>query len=193
MQVSGGLPPINDLLAAERRVVVVGNTGAGKTTFAQRLADVLGVGHVELDSLHWQAGWRPAETEEFRQAVARAVSGDGWVADGNYRKVRDVLWTPARWLIWLDYPMTVCAWRLLCRTIRRTARGEVLWNGNRERFREQFFTRDSLFWWLFTTHRRRRREFEAVMADPEYRHLTCLRFRSPAAAERWLRDLGRKV
>ncbi len=167
-------------------MVVVGSTGAGKTAVARRLAAVLGVAHVELDALHWRANWTPAELVNFRRDVAEALSGDGWVADGNYRKVREVVWARARYVVWLDYPMAVCAWRLLRRTVRRMVAREVLWHGNRERFRDHFLSRESLFWWLFTTHRRRRREFEAAMADPRFGHLTFLRFRSPAAAERWL-------
>ena len=35
------------------RVVVVGTTCSGKTTYAGRLARALGAQHVELDALYW--------------------------------------------------------------------------------------------------------------------------------------------
>jgi adenylate kinase family enzyme len=37
-----------------RRIVVIGATGSGKSTFAQRLARSLGVTFVELDALFWR-------------------------------------------------------------------------------------------------------------------------------------------
>ncbi len=52
------------------RVSVVGGSGAGKTTFARKLAHAIGGTHIELDAINWQAGWRDLNTEypeEFRR------------------------------------------------------------------------------------------------------------------------------
>ena len=74
-----------------QRVSVIGVTGSGKTTFAASLAARLRVPHVELDALHWEPNWTMAELDVFRRRVARQVSADGWVIDGNYAKVRDLV------------------------------------------------------------------------------------------------------
>ncbi|HCU2021331.1 TPA: AAA family ATPase [Pseudomonas aeruginosa] len=42
---------------APLRVVVVGTSGAGKSTFSAALAARLGCTHVELDRLYWGPGW----------------------------------------------------------------------------------------------------------------------------------------
>ena len=47
------------------RVVVVGTSVSGKTTLARSLAGKLGVPHVELDSLYWEADWRTASPDVF--------------------------------------------------------------------------------------------------------------------------------
>ena len=44
-------------LTDARRWLVVGNSGSGKTTLARRIHASLGVAHLELDAVHWQAGW----------------------------------------------------------------------------------------------------------------------------------------
>ena len=75
---------------AEMRVVVVGTSGAGKTTFADALAAALQLQHTELDQLHWGPGWTPAPTEQFVRATAQAAAGQRWVMDGNYSVVRDM-------------------------------------------------------------------------------------------------------
>ena len=56
------------------RVVVVGCSGSGKTTFARQLARLLGSPHIELDALHWLPNWVPRPTNEFRALVAQAVA-----------------------------------------------------------------------------------------------------------------------
>ena len=78
------------------RVAVVGTSCSGKTTLAKTLAARLGATHLELDAVHWEPNWQSAPDEEFRLAVSEALSGDRWVVDGNYGKVRDIIWPRAR-------------------------------------------------------------------------------------------------
>ena len=40
------------------RIVVIGASGAGKTTLARWIAGQLGLPHIELDAINWQPGWR---------------------------------------------------------------------------------------------------------------------------------------
>lgn len=166
--------------AAPRRIVVVGTTGSGKTTLAKTLAAALGIRRVELDGLYHGPNWTPAEPDVFRERIASATDGDGWVADGNYRAyTNDILWERADTLIWLDYPIALVLARLFRRIMRRGLRQEELWNGNRERLSTHFFSRESLFLWALRTHWRHRREWPAVLAEPRFSHLRVVRARSP--------------
>ncbi len=175
-------------------MVVVGTSAAGKTTFARRLAALLDVPHVELDALHWEAGWKEADPEVLRDRVAAALhASDSWVVDGGYSQLRPLVWGAADTVIWLDFPLPAILLRLTRRTVVRVIGRQELWNGNRERWRMAFFSRESLYWWVLTTHRGRRRRTEAALASPEYRHIRALRFRSAPRAERWLRELEASV
>jgi hypothetical protein len=71
-----------------RRINVVGTSSVGKTTVAAALASQLGVPHEELDALHWEPNWTAAPDDVLRERVRHALSGDGWVVDGNYAKLR---------------------------------------------------------------------------------------------------------
>ncbi len=168
-----------------KRVVVIGTTGAGKSTLAERLAGRLGGDFVDLDALHWGPNWTVPPIAAFRQRVEEALSGERWAVAGNYSVARDIVWGRADTLIWLDYPLPLILWRLLRRTVRRVFTREELWNGNREHLREQFASRDSLFYVAVTTYHSRRRKFAAALAQPEYAHLVVWRFRHPGALERW--------
>jgi len=172
-----------------RRVVVVGTSGTGKTTVASRIAAAIGASHVELDSLHWEPGWKEASVDLFRSRAAEATSGEKWVADGNYRAVRDILWGRADTVVWLDYPLRVAFWRVVRRTVRRILTREELWNGNREGL-SALVGPDSMPLWVLKTHRIRRREYPELFASPEYGHLKVIRHGSNDETERWLAGLS---
>ncbi|MBU0490906.1 MAG: AAA family ATPase [Chloroflexi bacterium] len=169
-----------------RRIVVVGVTGSGKTTLAGQLARRLGISHVELDAIHWGPNWTPATVDDFRERTAQALAGDAWVTDGNYSKVRDIVWGRADTVVWLDYALPVVLGQLVRRTLRRVVTQEELWNDNRETWRGVLFSRDSIVMWAFKTYRRRRREYPLLFQQPAYAHLTVVRLRSPRSMRRWL-------
>ncbi len=175
------------------RASVIGTTGSGKTTFARNLAQTIGVRHIELDALHWEPNWVEAPIEIFRQRVDHATRAEGWVVDGNYGRVRDIVWGRADTVVWLDFPFRVVLWRLLRRTFGRAFHREELWSGNRENLWTHFFTRDSLFLWLFQTYWRRKREYSELFARPENGHLRAVRLRSLKEAEEWMEKEGKKI
>ncbi len=88
-----------------KRIAVIGTTGSGKTTLARQISNRLGIPHVELDALHWEPNWAEPSAEVFRDRVDRALRGDAWVVDGNYSIARDLIWTRAATIVWIDYAL----------------------------------------------------------------------------------------
>ena len=99
-----------------RRVVVLGCSGAGKSTFARRLGAKLSAPVVHLDALFWRPGWVEPSNEDFRAKVAAVVCGDAWVTDGNYvGRTYDLRLPRADTVIFIDQPRWLC----LARVFRR--------------------------------------------------------------------------
>lgn len=174
-----------------KRLVVVGTTSSGKSTLAKRLADKLGGNFIELDALHWEPSWTEAPLEVFRGRVETATQAPAWVVAGNYRIVRDIVWSRAEAVIWLDYPFLRVFWQLTRRTFSRWWTQELLWGTNRENLWTHFklWSEESLFHWLFKTYWRRKREIPALLSQPEHGHLQLIRFKSPRETEAWLEGL----
>ncbi|MFA9440342.1 hypothetical protein ACDA63_11960 [Uliginosibacterium sp. sgz301328] len=164
-----------------RRVVVIGSSGAGKTTFAGELSACLGAPHVQLDALYWGANWTAVDQEVFRQRVMERAAAERWVADGNYRSVRDILWARATTIVWLDYSFPRVFGRLVRRTVRRAWTREEVFNGNRESWRTSFADKESVIWWMLKTWRRHQRDFGELMRDPAYGHVTRIPLRRPVS------------
>jgi adenylate kinase family enzyme len=179
-------------MAGMERVLVLGPAGAGKTTFAAALARDLGFTHIELDSIYHQPGWTALSDGEFRERVDLLTTESGWVVDGNYSStLQDVLWSRADTIVWLDLPRTVATRRVLFRTLKRLTTRRELWNGNRERWRDQLSldpTR-SLIVWAWTRHGKYARRYETDLQDPRWGHAHFLRLKTPAEVKSFLRRL----
>lgn len=178
------------------RVVVVGSSGSGKTTLARRLGAELRLPFVELDAINWQVGWRDLNThdpDEFVRRTEQATTGEVWVTDGDYGRVRPVLWDRATHLVWLDYSRAVIMHRVIRRSFARALDGQELWpgTGNRERFAD-WLGREHPIRWAWDTHRHRRTQYEALLAGPDCAHLDVRRLRHPREADRLAATLSRQ-
>jgi adenylate kinase family enzyme len=174
------------------RVVVVGTSCSGKSTFARALAGTLGHPHIELDLLHWLPDWKERPNEEFRSLVSDAVGAERWALDGNYKVVRDIVWPRATCIIWLNYSFAVTMSRAMRRTWRRCWYQEELFAGNRETFRQQFLTRDSILWWVLKTHGKRKKDYAELRRSQPHVLVPWLEFRRPLDAQQWLVSLAEK-
>ena len=174
------------------RVVIIGLPGCGKSTLAQSLATALHCEHIEIDTLYWGPGWEPRSDEVLRREIASRIAPQSWVADGNYSRLRDLLWQRADTLVWLDYALGLTLWRLLWRCLRRGLSREELWEGCHETLRDQFCSRESLFLDAVRRHRRLRRSVLTALDQPDYAHLRLCRFGQPRQAERWLATLRKE-
>ncbi len=172
-----------------KRISVVGTTGSGKTTVAGEIAARLGIPHIEIDALHWEADWTGAPDEVLRERLLKAIAGDRWVVDGNYSRMRPLVWSRADTVVYVDYSFWRTFWQLLQRTIRRSITREELWAGNRESLCTAFFSRDSILLWMLKTFWRRRSEYPRLFAREEYAHLQVVHLKSPRVTRAWLEKL----
>ncbi len=179
-----------------RRIAVVGNSGSGKTTLAAVLSRDLAIPHVELDALNWGPGWTSLsaqEPETWARRVAEAVSGEGWITDGNYseRALPEIL-PRATDVIWLDYPRHVIMVRVLRRSFQRALSPTELWpgTGNREDFR-RWLQKDHPIRWAWDTHHSGNDKREGWFEGSAFAELRRHRFRTPAQTRRWARGAAR--
>ncbi|MDI5974068.1 adenylate kinase [Streptomyces sp. SL13] len=170
------------------RVLVVGMTGAGKTTLARTLSGRLGLRHHEMDALYF-TGPNWAVNDKLTEDVSRLTAEPRWIIDSlGYPEVRDLLWDRADTVIWLDYSKRVIMPRVLRRSVRRTVTREAVFGGNRETW-TGWLSREHPAWWAWSQHGARRREIERRAHDPRFVPLDTLRFSHPDDTTAWLSSL----
>jgi adenylate kinase family enzyme len=165
-------------------VLVAGTSGAGKTTLAAVVGELLAVPHVEIDALYHGPRWTPRPS--FEADVRRFSAEPGWVTEWQYSPVRALLAERADLLVWLDLSRTRVMTQVARRTLRRRLHREPLWNGNVEPALRTIFTnREHIVRWAWSTHHKSGpRVAEVLQRHP---HLVVVRLTSRRAVDRWVR------
>jgi adenylate kinase family enzyme len=167
-----------------KRVVVVGTCGAGKSTLSRALAARLSVPYVELDALHHGPSWVPRHA--FATDVDAATQAPCWVVDGNYGAVRDLLWSRADTIVWLDLPLWLVEWRVVRRSLARWINKTELWNGNREPGPLAWVDPEHPVRWAWKKHREYHVRYAERFADPAWSHAARVRLRTPTQVRAFL-------
>ncbi len=56
--------------------MVIGSSGAGKSTFSRRLSEKTGLPVIHLDVLFWKPDWVETDKEEWKKILEKAMTGD---------------------------------------------------------------------------------------------------------------------
>ena len=100
-----------------RRILIVGNSGGGKSTLARNLGEKLALPVIHMDVIFWKPGWVEMDDDEFRVEVARAIEGPAWICDGNSPGTADIRFPRADTIVWIDQPRWLCLLRAMSRVV----------------------------------------------------------------------------
>jgi adenylate kinase family enzyme len=167
-----------------QRVLVIGISGAGKSTFSGALAARTGLPIIHLDTEFWQPGWKITPRREWRAKVAQLVERESWIMDGSYGSSLDLRLPRADTLLWFDYPRHVCLRRVIWRIATTYGRvREDLAPGCPEQLDLEFLR----FVWDFNT--KSRPQIVSMLAE-HGQHLQPVVFRRDRDVARFLDRLG---
>ena len=98
-----------------KKILVIGSSGAGKSTFARRLGGILKLEVIHLDSHYWSRGWVEMPRHKWRTVVEELLARDSWIIDGNFGGTLDIRLEACDGVVFLDLPRLVCLGRVLKR------------------------------------------------------------------------------
>lgn len=153
-------------------IIVLGTSGVGKTTVAKQMAAYFGLKHASLDHLYWLPNWERASKEVLRNKVDEITKDNGWVIDGNYSSVRDILWLRANIAIWLDFSLGTA----ILGALKRIRVGTYQASGCKDTL-SRAFTKESIFLWILKSHWRHKKEYNLIFKKHIFPNLKVIRLK----------------
>jgi len=168
-----------------KRVLIIGSSGAGKSTFARKLGEKTGLEIIHLDVLHWKPNWTEPDKEEWQKTVEEALKGDSWIIDGNFGGTMEMRIKASDTVIFFDLPRALCVYRILKRVItyRKGTRPDMA-EGCDEKFDWKFLK------WVWDFPKQTKPKIEERLKRFE-NEKTIIRFESRKEVEIFLLDLPR--
>ena len=91
-----------------QKILIIGCSGAGKSTFARRLRDRTGLPLYYLDRLWHKPDRTHITREEFDRVLAEWLARPAWILDGNYSRTLPQRLEACDTVFFLDFPLEVC-------------------------------------------------------------------------------------
>ena len=91
-----------------KKIIVIGCSGRGKTTFSQKLCEKTGIQLFHLDAVWHRSDKTHISREEFDKRLGEILALDSWIIDGNYSRTLERRISACDTVILFDLPTEVC-------------------------------------------------------------------------------------
>ncbi len=114
-----------------KRILIIGNSGAGKSTVSRAIGARLKMPVIYLDEHRWVTATEKLSQEAFEQKLRPLIGPNCWVMDGNYTASLPLRLSRADTVVYLDLPRSVCFRRVLIRYAADIWRGRPRYSDGR--------------------------------------------------------------
>ena len=100
------------------KILVLGNSGAGKSSFTRELADILKYDYIHLDTIVYQQSWDQPHFKEMEEYIQVILKKDNWIIDGNFLNNAQERFGQCDTIFFLDINRFTCLFSALFRNYK---------------------------------------------------------------------------
>lgn len=92
--------------------MIFGIPGSGKSTFAVKLSQQLGLPLFHLDKYFFVQGWQERDYNEFLRIQRELVEKERWIIDGNATRSFEMRFSRSDVVLYFRFNRLLCLWRI---------------------------------------------------------------------------------
>ncbi len=97
------------------KIVILGNSGSGKSTLTKKMANILNIPYLHLDTIVWKHDWQEKELDQIEATINHFIQQNQWICDGNFLKKAPERFEKCDTIIFLDMNRWICFFRVIKR------------------------------------------------------------------------------
>lgn len=169
-----------------KRILIIGNAGSGKTTFAMALAEKTGLPLVHLDKLFWRGKWEMLPKEEFDPLLQTELEKEEWIIDGNFSRTLPHRLKYCDTVFYFDFPAALCLWGITKRVFKNYGKTRVDMGGEcPEYFDRQKF---DLYKAVIGFNKKHRKKYHRLLAAEKNKNIIV--FKSRRDVKKYLKSFS---
>lgn len=110
---------INQLGPNIQRIMIIGRSGSGKSTFGVKLSKIVNIPIFHLDKYFFESNWVERNYQEFLSSQIEIASNLNWIIDGNSTRSYEVRYKRADLCLYFNFPRWLCYWRVFKRLFNK--------------------------------------------------------------------------
>ena len=144
-----------------RKIIILGNSGSGKSTFTSHLANKLHIDFLHLDPIVYKYSWDNPEFKEMEDKVSQLLAKPSWIIDGNFINNALKRFELCDTIFFLDINRFVCVRSVLKR--HKQYKGKH--RDSRSDFCDERITKNYLKWVFFDFYKTSRKTILKIIKD----------------------------
>ena len=124
------------------KILILGNSGSGKSTFTKLLASKLNYDYLHLDTIIYKHSWTNPEFEEMENKIKDYILKPSWIIDGNFLNKATDRFIECDTIYFLDINRFVCLFSVIKRYFKYKGKSR----DSRSELCDEKITKDYLKW-----------------------------------------------
>ncbi|MDO9628461.1 MAG: hypothetical protein Q7I99_01055 [Acholeplasmataceae bacterium] len=166
------------------KILVIGYSSSGKSTFSKRIGNVYNIPVLHIDKIFFSPNWVERDKTQVEQEIREFMKSDSWIIDGLYRNQARERFEIADQIFIFDFNRFKCLYGAVVRRVKfHNQIRDSIAEGCKERLNFSFI------WWILFGGRKKESKVLLKSIQTTY-HNKVIVFKNRKQTNNYLKQIG---